>query len=149
MDLLNGFIYNFINNYDISKDFYKKALNKAEECSNIEKVQLAIVNIGMIDAERNIDEYMNDIIEGKEINRDIEPEYIPPPDKYNNLNKSLGSDNSSGKLTTEANDSSGINYSKITETEVSYAEYRKNYSNRNIQNKKIKDKSTSKDKKHK
>ena len=147
MDLLNGFIYNFINNYDIAKDFYKKALNKAEECSNIEKVQLAIVNIGMIDAERNIDEYMNDVIEGKEINRDIEPEYIPPPDKYNKLNKSLGSDNSSGKLTTEANDSSGINYSKITETEVSYAEYRKNYSNRNIQNKKVKDKSTSKDKK--
>ena len=146
MDLLNGFIYNYIKNYDISKDFYKKALNKAEECSNIDKVQLAIVNIGMIEAERNIDEYMNDVIEGKEINREIEPEYIPPPDKYNKLNKSLGSDNSSGKLTTEANDSSGINYSKITETEVSYAEYKKNISKRNIQKKQTKDKSKSKEK---
>ena len=129
MDLLNGFIYSYLQNYDISKDFYKKALIKSEECLNIDKLQLSLLNIGMVEAEKNIDEYMNCVIEGKEFEREIEPEYIPPTHK---LNKSIGSEISVGKSTTEANDSSGINYSKITETEVSYAEYRKNMSNRRI-----------------
>ena len=129
MDLLNGFIYSYLQNYDISKDFYKKALIKSEECLNIDKIQLSLLNIGMVEAEKNIDEYMNCVIEGKEFEREIEPEYIPPTHK---LNKSIGSEISVGKSTTEANDSSGINYSKITETEVSYAEYRKNMSNRRI-----------------
>ncbi len=129
MDLLNGFIYSYLQNYDISKDFYKKALIKSEECLNIDKIQLSLLNIGMVEAEKNIDEYMNCVIEGKEFERETEPEYIPPTHK---LNKSIGSEISVGKSTTEANDSSGINYSKITETEVSYAEYRKNMSNRRI-----------------
>ena len=106
MQLLNGYVFNYLGNIDVSKDFYKKSLIKAENISNEDKVRLSLCNIGLIEAERDIDDYVNCISEGNEWNKSFEPETISCPKK-------------------KINNRYDTDYSTIKDTEVSITEYKK------------------------
>ena len=64
MQLLNGYVYNYCGNIDVSKEYYKKSLIRAANISNEDKVRLSLCNIGLIEAERDIKDYsiLNDYI---------------------------------------------------------------------------------------
>ncbi len=106
MQLLNGYVFNYLGNIDVSKDFYKKSLIKAENISDEDKVRLSLCNIGLIEAERDIDDYVNCISEGNEWNKSFEPEIISCPKK-------------------KMNNRYDTDYSTIKDTEVSMSEYKK------------------------
>ena len=59
MQNLSGFIYNFCNNYDDAKDFYDNALKKAVDCENERSKAIALCNIGIIEAEKDFDEFIS------------------------------------------------------------------------------------------
>lgn len=58
MQGLSGFVYNFCNNYDDAKDFYDNALKKAVDCENERAKAIALCNIGVIEAEKDFDEFL-------------------------------------------------------------------------------------------
>ena len=59
MQNLSGFIYNFCNNYDDAKDFYDNALKKSVDCENERSKAIALCNIGIIEAEKDYDEFIS------------------------------------------------------------------------------------------
>ena len=117
MQLLNGYVNNYCGNIDVSKDFYKKSLMRAANISNEDKVRLSLCNIGCIDAERDINEYVNCISENKEWNKDTEPEVISVPQFTTKTNKSKRFDTSSQEITEH--EYSGDEYYKIKKTDIS------------------------------
>ena len=117
MQLLNGYVNNYCGNIDVSKDFYKKSLMRAANISNEDKVRLSLCNIGCIDAERDINEYVNCISENKEWNKDTEPEVISVPQFTTKTNKSKRFDTSSQEITEH--EYSGDEYYKIKKTDNS------------------------------
>lgn len=72
MQMLVGYVYNFTNNYDNARTFYEDSLKIAADCSNERSKELALCNIGVIEAEKDFDQFMtglgyNDVeIEGEE-----------------------------------------------------------------------------------
>ena len=98
MQLLNGYVNNYCGNFDVSKDFYKKSLMRAANISNEDKVRLSLCNIGCIDAERDINDYVNCISENKEWNKGTEPEVISAPQLTTKTNKSKRYDTHSQEM---------------------------------------------------
>ncbi len=134
MQLLNGYVNNYCGNIDASKDFYKKSLMRAANISNEDKVRLSLCNIGCIEAERDINEYVNCISENKEWYKDTEPELISAPQVTTKTNKSKRYDTHSQEITE--NEYSGDEYYKIKKTDNSSDSMKKdirgkkNYDNR-------------------
>ena len=87
MQLLNGYVYNYCGNIDVSKEYYKKSLIRAANISNEDKVRLSLCNIGLIEAERDIKDYIQCVSDNKEWDKISEPETIPVPTFSNKSNK--------------------------------------------------------------
>ena len=64
MRMLNGFIWNFCNKYDTAREFYENALEKAKEIESEKAKAVALCNLGVIEAEKDYEEYLNALEEG-------------------------------------------------------------------------------------
>ena len=64
MRMLNGFIWNFCNKYDTAREFYENALEKAKEIESEKAKAVALCNLGVIEAEKDYEEYLNGLEEG-------------------------------------------------------------------------------------
>ena len=62
--MLNGFIWNFCNKYDTAREFYENALEKAKEIESEKAKAVALCNLGVIEAEKDYEEYLNALEEG-------------------------------------------------------------------------------------
>lgn len=58
METLSGFVYNFCNNFEEAKDFYENALKKAGDCDNERSKAIALCNIGIIEAEKDYEDFI-------------------------------------------------------------------------------------------
>ena len=58
MEILSGYLYNYCGNFDDAKEFYKNALRKSEDCQNERYKWVTLCNIGIIDADKDIDEFI-------------------------------------------------------------------------------------------
>ena len=58
MEILSGYLYNYCGNFDDAKEFYKNALRKSEDCQNERYKWVTLCNIGIIDADKDIDDYI-------------------------------------------------------------------------------------------
>lgn len=63
MNQLCGYIFNFCNDLKESKSYYEKALNQAEELEDERAINLAICNIGVIEAEKDYDTFLTSLNE--------------------------------------------------------------------------------------
>ena len=61
MQILSGYIYNYTRDLDISKDFYKKSLKNSIICENERYKAISLCNIGIIEADKDIDEFLNNL----------------------------------------------------------------------------------------
>ena len=61
MQILSGYIYNYIGDLDLSKDFYKKSLKNSLMCENERYKSISLCNIGIIEADKDIEEFMDDL----------------------------------------------------------------------------------------
>ena len=61
MQILSGYIYNYTRDLDISKDFYKKSLKNSLICENERYKAVSLCNIGIIEADKDIDEFLNNL----------------------------------------------------------------------------------------
>ena len=61
MQILSGYIYNYIGDLDLSKDFYKKSLKNSLMCENERYKAISLCNIGIIEADKDIEEFMDDL----------------------------------------------------------------------------------------
>ena len=75
MQILSGYIYNYIGDLDLSKDFYKKSLKNSLMCENERYKAISLCNIGIIEADKDIDEFLDD---------------LGNPEKANNINFDYG-----------------------------------------------------------
>lgn len=60
---LCGFIYNFCAQLEDAKTFYENSLTKAEETGNERSVSLSLCNMGIIEAEKDFDDFMDKLNE--------------------------------------------------------------------------------------
>ena len=61
MQILSGYIYNFIGDLDSSKDFYKKSLKNSLICENERYKAVSLCNIGIIEADKDINEFLDNL----------------------------------------------------------------------------------------
>ena len=61
MQILSGYIYNFIGDLDSSKEFYKKSFNNSRFCENERYKAVSLCNIGIIEADKDINEFLDDL----------------------------------------------------------------------------------------
>ena len=66
MEILSGYLYNYCGNFDDAKEFYKNALKKSEDCQNERYKWVTLCNIGIIDADKDIDDYIEKLAEKEE-----------------------------------------------------------------------------------
>ena len=59
MQILSGFVYNYTGNLEISRAFYSNSLNNAIICENEKYKSLSLCNIGIIEANKDFDNYMD------------------------------------------------------------------------------------------
>jgi tetratricopeptide (TPR) repeat protein len=58
MQILIGYITNYIGKLDESKEFYKKSLNNSLMCENERYKAISLCNIGIIEADKDIDNFL-------------------------------------------------------------------------------------------
>lgn len=61
MLLISGFIYDYIKETEISRQYYEKALEKSRELNNEYYKALCLCNIGIMDADNEINELFENI----------------------------------------------------------------------------------------
>ena len=61
MQILSGYIYNYIGDLDYSKDFYKKSLKNSLICENERYKTVSLCNIGIIEADKDINEFLDNL----------------------------------------------------------------------------------------
>ena len=61
MQILSGYIYNFIGDLDSSKEFYKKSLQNSITCENERYKAVSLCNIGIIEADKDINKFLDDL----------------------------------------------------------------------------------------
>ena len=61
MQILSGYIYNYTGDLDLSKDFYKNSLKNSIMCENERYKAISLCNIGIIEADKDIDEFMDNL----------------------------------------------------------------------------------------
>ena len=61
IQILSGYVYNYKNDLDKAKDFYKSSLQNALLCENERYKQVSLCNIGIIEADKHIDEFWNNL----------------------------------------------------------------------------------------
>ena len=65
MQVLSGYIYNYVGNLEISKDFYKSALSNSLSCENEKYKAVSLCNIGIINANKDFDLFMDTLCDPK------------------------------------------------------------------------------------
>ena len=61
IQILSGYVYNYKNDLDKAKDFYKSSLQNALLCENERYKQVSLCNIGIIEADKHIDDFWNNL----------------------------------------------------------------------------------------
>ena len=61
IQILSGYVYNYKNDLDKAKDFYKSSLQNALLCENERYKHVSLCNIGIIEADKHIDEFWNNL----------------------------------------------------------------------------------------
>ena len=61
MQILSGYIYNYIRNLDSSESFYKSALANSVTCENERYKAVSLCNIGIINADKDIDIFLTNL----------------------------------------------------------------------------------------
>ena len=61
MQILSGYIYNYIRNLDSSESFYKSALANSVTCENERYKAVSLCNIGIIEADKDIDIFLTNL----------------------------------------------------------------------------------------
>ena len=61
MQILSGYIYNYIRNLDTSESFYKNALANSVTCENERYKAVSLCNIGIIEADKDIDIFLTNL----------------------------------------------------------------------------------------
>ena len=61
MQILSGYIYNYIGDLDYSKEFYKKSLKNSLICENERYKTVSLCNIGIIEADKDINEFLDNL----------------------------------------------------------------------------------------
>ena len=62
MIILNGYIYNYTGDLDISKELYKQTLKKSILCENESYKHASLSNIGKIEVDKNINNFLEKIV---------------------------------------------------------------------------------------
>ena len=57
IQILSGYVYNYKSDLDKAKDFYKSSLQNSLLCENERYKHVSLCNIGIIEADKNIDEF--------------------------------------------------------------------------------------------
>lgn len=57
MQMLTGYVYSFCNVFDRAKEYYENGLRKASESTDEEYEAISLSNIGIIEANKDIDEF--------------------------------------------------------------------------------------------
>ena len=57
IQILSGYVYNYKNDLDKAKNFYKNSLQNSLLCENERYKQVSLCNIGIIEADKHIDEF--------------------------------------------------------------------------------------------
>ena len=61
IQILSGYVYNYKNDLDKAKDFYKSSLQNALLCENERYKHVSLCNIGIIEADKHIDDFWNNL----------------------------------------------------------------------------------------
>lgn len=84
MLLISGFIYDYIKESEISRQYYEKALEKSRELNNEYYKALCLCNIGIMDADNEINELFESIENNNlEHNKEIKNEDVMSDDIVN------------------------------------------------------------------
>ena len=57
IQILSGYVYNYKNDLDKAKDFYKSSLQNSLLCENERYKHVSLCNIGIIEADKHIDDF--------------------------------------------------------------------------------------------
>ena len=61
IQILSGYVYNYKSDLDKAKDFYKSSLQNALLCENERYKHVSLCNIGIIEGDKHIDEFWNNL----------------------------------------------------------------------------------------
>ena len=61
IQILSGYVYNYKGDLDEAKKFYKDSLQNSLLCENERYKHVSLCNIGIIEANKNIDEFWNNL----------------------------------------------------------------------------------------
>ena len=61
MQILSGYIYNYVRNLETSESFYKSALANSVTCENERYKAVSLCNIGIIEADKDIDIFLTNL----------------------------------------------------------------------------------------
>ena len=61
IQILSGYVYNYKSDLDKAKDFYKSSLHNALLCENERYKHVSLCNIGIIEGDKHIDEFWNNL----------------------------------------------------------------------------------------
>ena len=97
IQILSGYIYNYKSDLDKAKNFYKSSLQNSLLCENERYKQVSLCNIGIIEADKHIDEFWENL-GNPELSKNIDfdnyennelIEELQEPDEQKEINKQL------------------------------------------------------------
>ena len=97
IQILSGYVYNYKSDLDKAKNFYKSSLQNSLLCENERYKQVSLCNIGIIEADKHIDEFWENL-GNPELSKNIDfdnyennelIEELQEPDEQKEINKQL------------------------------------------------------------